>query len=707
LTPELAARLASVGVLYPSPVWLGGWAWLAARRLGRPLDAAALFRAPEAALVGLLEPAVEALVDDPGLLGEAWAAHADAAENKRAGRFYTPRAVARQMVGAVAPGDRVVDPACGGGRFLLAALAAGARSGDLVGVDQDPVAIQCCEAAIVLASGAPPGRLIVGDALAALAAERLDDAPPLLPARGFAVVLGNPPYVAGRRAGLPDRYRQAFRVAEYQLDPYPLFVELGLHLRAPGGRLSFIVPNTWMSNHRSGALRQLMLDAHRLRRVVELPEDLFGAGVATVAVELVDGRTPESTWLTDLDGRARGQLLRASGPPSAPLALTRTRGTRALLRAARGWPQTLGDVAEVTRGVNPYHRRTHTPEQIAARVHHADAPQGPHWRPELCGRHLRPYELRWDGRRHLHYGPWLKEPRKPRFFEGPRLLVRKILGETLCAAYLDTPFVCDQSIYVARLRSEQPWPPGALLACLSSTLMAALVRARHHEDDRLFPQLKVGELRSLPLPPVAPDAPEVQALASLALQLQALGGPTVSPAAAALRLDIEGGVRALYAAPFSDPEEDTHMLSEGDRIPPFSLQDDRGATVTDADLSTGKVVLYFYPKDDTPGCTKQACGFRDGVAAYTSYGARVFGVSADTVESHVAFREKFGLNFPLLADVEHALCEAAGVWGEQEWQGHRFQGIARTTFVLSDGVVTAIFPDVSVMGHAERVLAAL
>ena len=147
------------------------------------------------------------------------------------------------------------------------------------------------------------------------------------------------------------------------------------------------------------------------------------------------------------------------------------------------------------------------------------------------------------------------------------------------------------------------------------------------------------------------------------------------------------------------------MLQPGDRIPAFELEDDQGNRVTDADFAGRTVVLYFYPKDDTPGCTKQACAFRDAHAAFRAQGVAIYGVSADDVGSHARFRDKFGLTFPLLADPDHAVCEAFGVWGEQEWQGHRFTGIARTTFVIDDGVVKTVFPDVDVMGHAERVLA--
>lgn len=148
------------------------------------------------------------------------------------------------------------------------------------------------------------------------------------------------------------------------------------------------------------------------------------------------------------------------------------------------------------------------------------------------------------------------------------------------------------------------------------------------------------------------------------------------------------------------------MLGKGDLLPPFSLMDDQGRWITNGDLD-GTVILYFYPKDNTPGCTKQACAFRDGQDAFAERGARVIGVSADPIDSHQSFKTKFMLNFPLLADVDHTLCEAMGVWGEQSFRGQSFVGIARTTFVIRDGLILEVFADVDVMGHAERVLSVL
>lgn len=148
-------------------------------------------------------------------------------------------------------------------------------------------------------------------------------------------------------------------------------------------------------------------------------------------------------------------------------------------------------------------------------------------------------------------------------------------------------------------------------------------------------------------------------------------------------------------------------LPAGAALPDFEASDDRGKPVTADDLRSGVVVLYAYPKDETPGCTRQACGFRDGLEAFAERGARVFGVSPDDVASHARFRDKYGLTFALLADPDGALCRALGVWGEQRYGEHRWMGAARTTFVLRDGVVQTVFEKVDVTGHTERVLAAL
>jgi thioredoxin-dependent peroxiredoxin len=150
------------------------------------------------------------------------------------------------------------------------------------------------------------------------------------------------------------------------------------------------------------------------------------------------------------------------------------------------------------------------------------------------------------------------------------------------------------------------------------------------------------------------------------------------------------------------------MLSAGEKAPAFVLPSDEGTTVSLKDLQGRKVVLYFYPRDDTSGCTTEACEFRDSWAAVKRAGAVVYGISPDGIASHEKFRRKYRLPFPLLADENHAVAERYGAWGEKSMYGRKYHGILRTTFVLDEtGRVLRVFPKVKPKGHAAEVLAVL
>ncbi|EAQ80477.1 MULTISPECIES: thioredoxin-dependent thiol peroxidase [Blastopirellula] len=149
-------------------------------------------------------------------------------------------------------------------------------------------------------------------------------------------------------------------------------------------------------------------------------------------------------------------------------------------------------------------------------------------------------------------------------------------------------------------------------------------------------------------------------------------------------------------------------IEEGKKAPAFTLTADDGTKVKLADLVGSPVVLYFYPKDDTPGCTKEACAFRDQKKELTKRGAKVFGVSPDGVESHVKFRDKFQLNFPLLADIDHKVAEKYGAWREKNMYGKVSMGIQRSTFLIDGtGKVAKVWKRVQVDGHDAKVLEAL
>ena len=150
------------------------------------------------------------------------------------------------------------------------------------------------------------------------------------------------------------------------------------------------------------------------------------------------------------------------------------------------------------------------------------------------------------------------------------------------------------------------------------------------------------------------------------------------------------------------------MLQIGDQVPEFSLKTDGDKTVSSASLKGTRYVLYFYPKDDTPGCTTEACGFRDSLPAFNTTSVAVFGVSADTGSAHDKFVKKFSLNFPLISDPNRVLIEGMGVWVEKSMYGKKYMGIARATFVIdANGKIEKVWEKVTPAGHAEQVLAYL
>jgi thioredoxin-dependent peroxiredoxin len=149
-------------------------------------------------------------------------------------------------------------------------------------------------------------------------------------------------------------------------------------------------------------------------------------------------------------------------------------------------------------------------------------------------------------------------------------------------------------------------------------------------------------------------------------------------------------------------------VEAGQKAPAFTLTADDGTKVRLSDLKGKPVVLYFYPRDDTPGCTKEACAFRDQKAGLKKLGAVVLGVSTDSIESHGKFRDKYDLNFPLLADPDHAMAEKYGAWREKNMYGKKSLGIQRSTFLIDPaGKVAKVWKAVKVDGHDEQVLEAL
>ena len=150
------------------------------------------------------------------------------------------------------------------------------------------------------------------------------------------------------------------------------------------------------------------------------------------------------------------------------------------------------------------------------------------------------------------------------------------------------------------------------------------------------------------------------------------------------------------------------LLEVGDKAPAFRAKDQEGETVSLSDFKGKKLVLYFYPKDDTPGCTKEACSFRDGWSKFKKRGIAILGVSTDDEKSHRKFADKFSLPFPLLADPEKKIVTDYGVWGEKSMYGRKYMGTHRVTYVIDEkGKIAAVWPKVKPDGHADEILEAI
>jgi thioredoxin-dependent peroxiredoxin len=149
-------------------------------------------------------------------------------------------------------------------------------------------------------------------------------------------------------------------------------------------------------------------------------------------------------------------------------------------------------------------------------------------------------------------------------------------------------------------------------------------------------------------------------------------------------------------------------IGSGIQAPEFSLQDENNTTRRLSDFRGRPVVLYFYPKDDTPGCTTEACNFRDDYSAYINADVVILGVSPDDIKSHTKFKQKYSLQFPLLADKDHLVCNQYGVWGPKKFMGREYEGVLRTTFLIdTNGRIAKVFENVKPAEHSAEVMAAI
>jgi len=181
-----------------------------------------------------------------------------------------------------------------------------------------------------------------------------------------------------------------------------------------------------------------------------------------------------------------------------------------------------------------------------------------------------------------------------------------------------------------------------------------------------------------------------------------------APASATKKASTKSAVAKAASKAKAEPAASSAGLTEGSKAPSFSLPDETGTVVSSASLAGKPYVIYFYPKDDTPGCTKETCDFRDNLKAFNNAKVRVLGVSPDDPKRHAKFKEKYGLNFTLLSDVDKTLISAYGIWIKKLNYGREYMGVQRSTFIVDKaGKIAKAWNGVRVPGHVEAVLAAL
>jgi len=327
-------------------------------------------------------------------------------------------------------------------------------------------------------------------------------------ARGFDAVIGNPPYVSSRDEASLAPFRacleRAYTCIEAQTELYALFVELGL--RSSRHRVGMIVPDPWVSNVTDEVLRLLVLQATAGSTIATPSARVFEQDVDVLVLTAHVGQAPGNRQLEvrtlgqDRAYPSRGQLQYAEieQTPSRIVPLAKSGLTVARLQrwAAGGRP--FGEICEIARGVGAYHHTKHPGEVIASRAFHADHKKDDTFVPELRGQDIGRYSLQWDGTNWVSYGPWLKEPRYPELFRGPRLLLRKIIGETFYCTYTDEDWIVDQQVYVA-LPPSTSVDIRAYLAVLNARLTGLCFRDYHNQWG-LFPHLNVTQFRRLRIP---------------------------------------------------------------------------------------------------------------------------------------------------------------------------------------------------------------
>jgi len=326
---------------------------------------------------------------------------------------------------------------------------------------------------------------------------------------GFDVVIGNPPYVARSLDKEVKKYINSnFSTAQYQVDLYVSFIEKGTLILKPKGRIGYIVPNSWLKNNQMSSCRDFILKTLKIEILIPNLDNVFAeASVDTMIliaknipelqnVQISEFQNKELVFKHSIDQerflKNKGFILDVEINDKIFPLIEKTRKNTILV----------GDILDITRGVNPYDSYTgQSQEIIKARAYHSTWKKDETFVPELKGQHIGRYYYSWDNKHFISYGNWLAAPRQKKYFEGPRLIFREIIGKTLISTLITKQFIIDRSLYIARIdkNKNSEFAIEYVLGVLNSKLMAFYFRYTNNEFDALFPKIRLAEFKNLPI----------------------------------------------------------------------------------------------------------------------------------------------------------------------------------------------------------------
>jgi adenine-specific DNA-methyltransferase len=325
---------------------------------------------------------------------------------------------------------------------------------------------------------------------------------------GFDAVIGNPPYLSSKDFDKKfiEYLNSNYVTSQYQLDLYVAFLERGIKVLKNNGLFSYITPNSWLKNMTFSNCRLYLLKSVGFETIFPNLENIFAEASVDTMIFIAKKGIANST-INAYEFVNYAPFLKHTTKQDRFLSNDRyvfdvssSIEIQTILEKIKAQSCKLEDIAEITRGVNPYDKqRGQTDEVIKSKAYHASFQKDETFLPEIRGKHVNGYSYKWDGKHYISYGNWLAAPREIKFFQGPRLIMRQVLGRKLNCTVIVEDFIIDQSVFIAKPKSDYLQYINAIQGILASALLSMYFKYSSNEFDMLFPKIKIGEFRELPV----------------------------------------------------------------------------------------------------------------------------------------------------------------------------------------------------------------